>query len=278
MVHALATLFWGGMRSALDIALITMVAGVLLASLPLAATAGVAGVPQLRSLYPKNTSNSSAVRLVCSSFTECSCAATIRSAELASYQQCVANPDILDASCGIRNGSNTSNASSFSFSSSTSSSSGGIVPDKHRRARERRLARRLGGASTAESADGSCHCPHAHTIDGHASSFPYLLFMLFSGVAVRSIIALMPWHPPYTVLMGLLGLVVSAVKTNSDVKCGEFGKSVAVRLLSRRASCSVARQFLVLYTCCHWIGAGVSCAVGRAVFPQNTARLPVQDI
>jgi hypothetical protein len=89
---------------------------------------------------------------------------------------------------------------------------GGIVPDKHHLSRRRQLS---GDTGEDTLPVGSCRCPHAHTIDGHASSFPYLLFMLFSGVVVRSIITLLPWHPPYTVLMGLVGLVVSAVKTNT---------------------------------------------------------------
>eukprot|EP00947_MAST-08B_sp_MAST-8B-sp1_P001087 g1087.t1 len=75
----------------------------------------------------------------------------------------------------------------------------------------------------------SCHCPHAHVIDDHAGAFPFLLFMLFAGVAVRSLLALLPstcWQPPYTVIMSVVGLVMSVVNRNTDLRCTEFGRSI----------------------------------------------------
>ena len=76
----------------------------------------------------------------------------------------------------------------------------------------------------------SCHCPHAHSIDGHASAYPYLLVMLFLGVAVRTLLeelhAFKLPQPPFTVVMGCLGLALSAIKSNTSLDCHELGKSI----------------------------------------------------
>ena len=83
-------------------------------------------------------------------------------------------------------------------------------------------------ANDEEHDDAAQHDDGSHHGGTHAFSLPqlpFLLFMLFTGAALRSLIVLMPEkvQPPYTVCMGTLGFLYAAI---DRTWAGELGHSL----------------------------------------------------